>query len=49
MLSFLWVGPGKPTKIDAIMKGMIEELNEDFPLADFSGFGTANELLRQYI
>ena len=26
VLSFLWVGPGKPTKIDAIMKGMVDEL-----------------------
>jgi hypothetical protein len=26
VLSFLWVGPGKPTKIDAIMRGMVNEL-----------------------
>jgi hypothetical protein len=26
VLSFWWVGPGKPTKIDAIMRGMVHEL-----------------------
>ncbi len=26
VLSFLWIGPGKPTKIDAILRGMVDEL-----------------------